>query len=152
MDISVAASCLPLYANLLGIYVAGHSRAWLISRFHFRHKAPASMQSMGRLRLWPSSSGSKTNKAKSPATKQRYGLTPYNALQNGFFILERVKLLKRNNTAGDILKMKDELRSLSLAILLSFIAIYSVNYFFGIDKKSAVQRQISEIEQAAEQF
>ena len=48
--------------------------------------------------------------------------------------------------------MKDELRSLSLAILLSFIAIYSVNYFFGIDKKSAVQRQISEIEQAAEQF
>lgn len=48
--------------------------------------------------------------------------------------------------------MKDELRSLSLAILLSFIAIYSVNYFFGIDKKSAVQRQISEIKQAAEQF
>ena len=48
--------------------------------------------------------------------------------------------------------MKDELRSLSLAILLSFIAIYSVNYFFGIDKKSAVQRQISEIEQAAEQL
>ena len=79
MDIAVAASCLPLYANLLGIYVAGPSRVRLISRFHFRHKAPASMQSLGRLRLWPSSSGSKTNKAESPATKQRYGLTPYNA-------------------------------------------------------------------------
>ena len=128
MDISVAASCLPLYTNLLGIYVAGHSRAWLISRFHFRHKAPASMQSLGRLRLWPSSSGSKTNKAKSPATKQRYGLTPYNALQNGFFILERVKLLKRNNTAGDILKMKDELILLTIFSALTRRALSSGKY------------------------
>lgn len=43
--------------------------------------------------------------------------------------------------------MKEDLRSLSLAILLSFIAIYSVNYFFGINKSSSVQKQVSEIEQ-----
>ncbi len=46
--------------------------------------------------------------------------------------------------------MKDELRSLSLAIVLSFIAIYSVNYFFGINKKSAVQQQVVTVEQAIE--
>ncbi|MCM1323695.1 MAG: membrane protein insertase YidC [Acetobacter sp.] len=44
--------------------------------------------------------------------------------------------------------MKDELKSLSLAIVLSFVAIYSVNYFFGINKKSIIQPQISQIEQA----
>ncbi len=46
--------------------------------------------------------------------------------------------------------MKDELRSLSLAIVLSFIAIYSVNYFFGLNKKSTVQNQVTQIEQAIE--
>lgn len=45
--------------------------------------------------------------------------------------------------------MNDELKSLSLAILLSFIAIYSVNYFFGIDKTSIVQQELSKTEQAA---
>lgn len=40
--------------------------------------------------------------------------------------------------------MKDELKSLSLAIILSFIAIYSVNYFFGINKKSAIQMEIQQ--------
>ncbi len=46
--------------------------------------------------------------------------------------------------------MKDELRSLSLAIVLSFIAIYSVNYFFGLNKTSTVQKQVTEIEQTIE--
>lgn len=40
--------------------------------------------------------------------------------------------------------MKDELKSLSLAIILSFIAIYSVNYFFGINKKSPIQPQVEQ--------
>lgn len=44
--------------------------------------------------------------------------------------------------------MKDELKSLSLAIVLSFIAIYSVNYFFGINKKSPIQPQVAQVEQA----
>ncbi len=44
--------------------------------------------------------------------------------------------------------MKDELKSLSLAIVLSFIAIYSVNYFFGINKKSTIQPQVAQAEQA----
>ena len=48
--------------------------------------------------------------------------------------------------------MKEDLKSLSLAILLSFIAIYTVNYFFGINKKSTVQTQMAEIEQAAEKL
>ncbi len=48
--------------------------------------------------------------------------------------------------------MKDELKSLSLAILLSFIAIYTVNYFFGTTPPQATPEQISEIEQAAEQL
>ncbi len=48
--------------------------------------------------------------------------------------------------------MKDELRALSLAILLSFVAIYSVNYYFGIDKKSIVQQQISQTEQTAKEL
>ena len=48
--------------------------------------------------------------------------------------------------------MKDELKSLSLAILLSFIAIYTVNYFFGTTPQQATPEQISEIEQAAEQL
>lgn len=43
--------------------------------------------------------------------------------------------------------MKDELKSLSLAIVLSFVAIYSVNYFFGINKKSSIQPQLAQIEQ-----
>ena len=46
--------------------------------------------------------------------------------------------------------MKDDLRALSLAIVLSFIAIYTVNYFFGINKSSTVQTQVSEVEQMAE--
>lgn len=48
--------------------------------------------------------------------------------------------------------MKDDLRSLSLAILLSFIAIFTVNYFFGINKSSTVQEQVSEIEQVAKKL
>lgn len=43
--------------------------------------------------------------------------------------------------------MKDEMKSLSLAIVLSFVAIYSVNYFFGINKKSTIQPQLTQIEQ-----
>lgn len=43
--------------------------------------------------------------------------------------------------------MKDELKSLSLAIVLSFVAIYSVNYFFGINKKAPLQPQLAQIEQ-----
>lgn len=43
--------------------------------------------------------------------------------------------------------MKDELKSLSLAIVLSFVAIYSVNYFFGINKKAPLQSQLTQIEQ-----
>lgn len=52
--------------------------------------------------------------------------------------------------SGDIYNMKDELKSLSLAIFLSFVVIYSVNYFFGINKKSIVQQQISQTEKNAE--
>lgn len=48
--------------------------------------------------------------------------------------------------------MKDDLRALSLAIVLSFIAIYTVNYFFGINKSSTVQKQVSEVEQVAEKL
>lgn len=48
--------------------------------------------------------------------------------------------------------MKDELRSLSLAIVLSFIAIYSVNYFFGINKVSSVQKQVVSVEQAIDEL
>lgn len=48
--------------------------------------------------------------------------------------------------------MKDELKSLSLAILLSFIAIYTVNYFFGINKTSAVQQQVSQMEQVSREL
>ncbi|MBP3687125.1 MAG: membrane protein insertase YidC [Alphaproteobacteria bacterium] len=47
--------------------------------------------------------------------------------------------------------MKDELKSLSWAILLSFAAIYSVNYFFGINKQSIVQEQIAETKKTAAQ-
>lgn len=45
--------------------------------------------------------------------------------------------------------MKDELKSLSLAVFLSFVAIYSVNYFFGINKKSIVQQQFVQTEETA---
>lgn len=48
--------------------------------------------------------------------------------------------------------MKDDLRALTLAIVLSFIAIYTVNYFFGINKSSTVQKQVSEVEQMAEKL
>ncbi len=47
--------------------------------------------------------------------------------------------------------MKDDLKSLSLAIILSFMAIYSVNYFFGINKKSTVQQQLIEIKNSIEE-
>lgn len=46
--------------------------------------------------------------------------------------------------------MNDDLKSLSLAVLLSFVAIYSVNYFFGFDKKSALQNEVAEVEQLSE--
>lgn len=42
--------------------------------------------------------------------------------------------------------MKDELKSLSLAIVLSFIAIYTVNYFFGINKESTIQKPLTQLE------
>ena len=48
--------------------------------------------------------------------------------------------------------MKDELKSLSLAILLSFVAIYTVNYFFGTTPKQIAQNQASATMQVAEQM
>ncbi len=48
--------------------------------------------------------------------------------------------------------MKDEIKSLSLAVVLSFVAIYSVNYFFGISTQSAVQQSITQTEQAADKI
>ena len=47
--------------------------------------------------------------------------------------------------------MKDEFKSLSLAVVLSFIAIYSVNYFFGINPKSVAQQQMEEVAKEAHQ-
>jgi len=47
--------------------------------------------------------------------------------------------------------MKDEFKSLSLAVVLSFIAIYSVNYFFGINPKSVAQQQMKEVAKEAYQ-
>ena len=48
--------------------------------------------------------------------------------------------------------MKDEFKSLSLAVLLSFIAIYSVNYFFGISKHSAIDKYATTFEQAVNEL
>ena len=48
--------------------------------------------------------------------------------------------------------MKDELRSLSLAVLLSFIAIYTVNYFFGINKQSSINNYATKFEQAVNEL
>jgi YidC/Oxa1 family membrane protein insertase len=48
--------------------------------------------------------------------------------------------------------MKDEFKSLSLAVLLSFIAIYSVNYFFGINKHSALNEYATKFEQAVNEL
>ena len=48
--------------------------------------------------------------------------------------------------------MKDELRSLSLAVLLSFIAIYTVNHFFGINKQPALDSYKSKFEQAVNEL
>lgn len=45
--------------------------------------------------------------------------------------------------------MKDEFKSLSLAVVLSFMAIYSVNYFFGINPKSTVQKEVATVKQDA---
>lgn len=45
--------------------------------------------------------------------------------------------------------MKDEFKSLSLAVVLSFMAIYSVNYFFGINQKSMVQQEVAAVKQDA---
>ena len=47
--------------------------------------------------------------------------------------------------------MKDELRSLSLAVILSFIAIYTVNYFFN-PQTVDVSKQVLEVEQASEEL
>lgn len=41
--------------------------------------------------------------------------------------------------------MNDESKSLALAVLLSFIAIYSVNHYFGLNKPSATVSQQKEI-------
>ena len=46
--------------------------------------------------------------------------------------------------------MKDELKSLSLAVVLSFIAIYSVNHFFGLNNASSYQK--TEINQIAQKL
>ncbi|MBR5598641.1 MAG: membrane protein insertase YidC [Alphaproteobacteria bacterium] len=43
--------------------------------------------------------------------------------------------------------MKDELKSLSLAVVLSFIAIYCVNMFFGVNVNTVEQTKIAQIEQ-----
>ncbi len=48
--------------------------------------------------------------------------------------------------------MNDDLKSLSLAVLLSFVAIYSVNYFFGFDKKSSLQHEVAKVEQLSEEI
>ena len=47
--------------------------------------------------------------------------------------------------------MKDELRSLSLAVILSFIAIYTVNYFFN-PQTDNISKQVLEVEQANEEL
>lgn len=47
--------------------------------------------------------------------------------------------------------MKEELRSLSLAVILSFIAIYTVNYFFN-PQTVDVSKQVLEVEQASEEL
>jgi len=43
--------------------------------------------------------------------------------------------------------MKDEFKSLSLAVILSFIAIYSVNIFFGVNKNTDELTKIKQIEE-----
>ena len=43
--------------------------------------------------------------------------------------------------------MKDEFKSLSLAVILSFIAIYSVNIFFGVNKNTDELTKIQQIEE-----
>lgn len=48
--------------------------------------------------------------------------------------------------------MNDELKQLSIAVLLSFIAIYSVNYFFGITKNGGAESSLSKIEQVAKKL
>ena len=47
--------------------------------------------------------------------------------------------------------MNNEMKSLSLAVLLSFVAIYSVNYFFGIDQNNALQNQISQEQSSSDE-
>ena len=47
--------------------------------------------------------------------------------------------------------MKDELRSLSFAVILSFIAIYTVNYFFNPNTKTS-STQVLEVKQANEEL
>ena len=45
--------------------------------------------------------------------------------------------------------MKDELKSLSLAIILSFIAIYAVNSYFGVNNNAQVpQPEVTEVSEA----
>ena len=45
--------------------------------------------------------------------------------------------------------MNDEKKSLTLAVVLSFIAIYSVNYFFGLNKpQTSLEQSTAKIEQA----
>lgn len=48
--------------------------------------------------------------------------------------------------------MKDEFKSLTLAVLLSFIAIYSVNYFFGINKYSSIDKSAIEFNKVVDEF
>ncbi len=43
--------------------------------------------------------------------------------------------------------MKDEFKSLSLAVILSFIAIYSVNVFFGVNQNTTEINKIKQIEE-----
>ena len=48
--------------------------------------------------------------------------------------------------------MNDEFKSLSLAVLLSFAAIYSVNHFFGVKPETIVQQEISQTNQAVQKL
>lgn len=44
--------------------------------------------------------------------------------------------------------MKDDFKSLTLAVFLSFLAIYSVNYFFGLNKNAATAKPSVKVENA----
>jgi len=45
--------------------------------------------------------------------------------------------------------MKDDFKSLTLAVFLSFLAIYSVNHFFGLNKSAIVAKPVVKVENTA---